>query len=416
MVAKVIENSSTFSQIFSKINIIFFHSAGKTTVARSMGKILHGYGVLASDRVEETSATKLIGTAVGLTKDNVERAMNLARGGVLFIDEAYELGKGGYGDEGMTQLLSMLTMSEFDNGKTVVILAGYTTQMHEMLERNPGLKSRFQKFVNFEDWDGRKCAKQIKMMAEKEKPKPMEILEWDPIENFLEGEFEEARKRAGWANARDVILVFKMIVGERDKRIALKKTDSTQPKIIFEDVKIAFDLFLKNRPILVQSQKKLSDFDGSGIRTISANFVQPQHRLNENMNHNIQQEEKMEIEEEVLDAQIQSDIEKIKSLLKSKEIDDKHKEALRREQIRLEELQKKMLELEKQKKTAELKRLQEIEERRRRIRQRLQHMGLCPAGFVWFKTGTGFVCGGGSHIVSFADLGFTANEVNECGL
>ena len=69
--------------------------------------------------------------------------MEDARGGVLFIDEAYELGKGSFGDKAVGQLLNNLILPELMDGNTVVILAGHEKDMHEMLEKNAGFKWRF---------------------------------------------------------------------------------------------------------------------------------------------------------------------------------------------------------------------------------------------------------------------------------
>ena len=129
---------------------------GKTTVARKMGQILYAYGILATDTVIVTSGQDMTGQYVGQTKVSVEEKMQAARGGVLFVDEAYDLGEGKFGKEALTKLLSMLT--EPEHKKTVVVLAGYEAQMHDMLERNPGLKSRFTEFLAFPDWNSDKMS------------------------------------------------------------------------------------------------------------------------------------------------------------------------------------------------------------------------------------------------------------------
>ena len=74
-----------------------------------MGEILHTMGVLARDHVEETSGRDLTGNYIGQTKGIVEAKMQAAAGGILFIDEAYDLGDGAYGKEAMTTLLRLLT-------------------------------------------------------------------------------------------------------------------------------------------------------------------------------------------------------------------------------------------------------------------------------------------------------------------
>ena len=80
-----------------------------------------------------------LGEYVGQTKTKVTEKLDAAKGGVLFIDEAYELGKGIYGEEAMTTILAAMTDPEY---KLVIIIAGYPNDMEEMLARNVGLKSR----------------------------------------------------------------------------------------------------------------------------------------------------------------------------------------------------------------------------------------------------------------------------------
>ncbi|KAI8896071.1 hypothetical protein BC833DRAFT_599019, partial [Globomyces pollinis-pini] len=114
---------------------------GKTTVARVMADILFQLEVIATDRIIETSGLALTGEFVGQTKKKVTETLGQAKGSVLFIDEAYELGKGIYGEEAMTTLLAAMTDPEYKG--MVIIIAGYPHDIDTMLNRNVGLKSRF---------------------------------------------------------------------------------------------------------------------------------------------------------------------------------------------------------------------------------------------------------------------------------
>ena len=105
-----------------------------------MARVLFLYGVIATKDTVETLASILIGGYVGHTCKAVQEKMEEARGSVLFIDEAYELGKGSFGDEAVGQLLNNRT-PEFMDGNTVVNVAGYEKDMHRMLEKKAGLKS-----------------------------------------------------------------------------------------------------------------------------------------------------------------------------------------------------------------------------------------------------------------------------------
>ena len=120
-----------------------------------MVRFLFLYGEIATKGTMETLAPNLIGIYVGHTRKSVQEKMEEARGGVLLIDKVYELGKGSFGDE---ELLNNLTLPEFMDKNTVVILRGYGKDMHKMLKKNIGIKSRFTSYVKFKDMRPGKCA------------------------------------------------------------------------------------------------------------------------------------------------------------------------------------------------------------------------------------------------------------------
>ena len=119
---------------------------GKTTIAKYLGEIYHSIGVLSSGHVVVTDRSKLVGEFIGDAEKNTTNAISSASGGVLFIDEAYNLFVGGRGDKkdyGMRVIETLLTYLGSDDTDMIVILAGYTGEMNSMLEANPGMKSRF---------------------------------------------------------------------------------------------------------------------------------------------------------------------------------------------------------------------------------------------------------------------------------
>ena len=120
---------------------------GKTTIARLFSGMYYEVGVLPRKEVIEVDRSQLVGAYVGQTEENVRNAVEKALGGVLFIDEAYNLKREGqtgndYGQVAIDTLVSLMTSKEY-GGKFAVILAGYPEEMRLFLDSNPGLRSRF---------------------------------------------------------------------------------------------------------------------------------------------------------------------------------------------------------------------------------------------------------------------------------
>lgn len=274
---------------------------GKTTVARKMGAILYAYGVIARDDVLVTSAEDLTGEYVGQTKAKVEEQMEAARGGVLFIDEAYALGStvgGGFADEALTKLLSMLTEPEYMNGKTVVVLAGYETEMHQMLARNPGMKSRFtpEGFVNFPDWSASKCFEVVAKRAEEATPTPYAIA--DDAANEIKRGFDLLKNRPGWANARDAHSMYTMIERNRKLRVADYNVKWGSPlfsSFTLEDANTAVTDFVLSRPADIKEEEVHAEAEN--VQTASASSSAP----STSTKHEQSFEKKVEDEEEADD-------------------------------------------------------------------------------------------------------------------
>ncbi|MFT7156590.1 MAG: SpoVK/Ycf46/Vps4 family AAA+-type ATPase, partial [Parvicella sp.] len=127
---------------------------GKTTVAKKMGKIFKAMGLLTGGHVHEVDRSDLVGEFIGQTAPKVKEAIKKAKGGVLFIDEAYSLSREGesskdYGKEVIEILLK--EMSDGD-GNIAIFVAGYPREMDIFVKSNPGLKSRFGNYYNFPDY------------------------------------------------------------------------------------------------------------------------------------------------------------------------------------------------------------------------------------------------------------------------
>lgn len=130
---------------------------GKTTVARIIGKIYKALGLLERGHMVELDRQGLVAGFVGQTAIKTDERIKEAKGGVLFIDEAYALGEGG--DFGREAIETLLKRMEDMRGEFAVIVAGYTDPMVRFLESNPGLRSRFDRTFTFEDYTAQELFK-----------------------------------------------------------------------------------------------------------------------------------------------------------------------------------------------------------------------------------------------------------------
>lgn len=126
---------------------------GKTTVARMLGKIYNAMGVLSKGHVVEVDRAALIGEFIGQTAPKVKKAIEEARGGVLFIDEAYALTPPDNDRDFGREAIEIIMKEMSDGaGDLAIFCAGYTAEMNNFINFNPGLKSRFNQFFHFEDY------------------------------------------------------------------------------------------------------------------------------------------------------------------------------------------------------------------------------------------------------------------------
>ncbi len=144
---------------------------GKTTVARILGKLFKGVGFLNKGHVEETDRSGLVAEYLGQTAVKTKAKAEAALDGILFIDEAYALsrssassGNDTYGQEAIETVLKFM---EDNRKRVVVVVAGYPKLMTEFIDTNPGLKSRFTRYLNFEDFQPRELCQIMQLFAEK---------------------------------------------------------------------------------------------------------------------------------------------------------------------------------------------------------------------------------------------------------
>ena len=191
---------------------------GKTTVARLVGQIYAALGVLPKGNVfVECTRADLVGTHVGETAPMVQNKVQEAMGGVLFIDEAYSLYKEDSGmDYGLEAIETLIQCMENNRGNLVVILAGYTDEMHKMLQHaNPGLRSRIGAEVQFSDYTVPDfCNIFRSMLGERE----MHLTE-DVSEELLTELFTRCAEDPDFGNARGVRNTVDRVVDARNTRL-----------------------------------------------------------------------------------------------------------------------------------------------------------------------------------------------------
>ncbi len=126
---------------------------GKTTVARLLGRIYAHMGILSTGTLIETDRSGLVGQYIGQTEVKTREAIDKAKGGILFIDEAYALAKEGTSNDFGSEAIAVLLKSmEDQRADLAVIAAGYPQPMRTFIEANPGLRSRFSRYFDFPDY------------------------------------------------------------------------------------------------------------------------------------------------------------------------------------------------------------------------------------------------------------------------
>jgi len=192
---------------------------GKTTIARILAKIYKALGILERGHLVETDRQGLIAGFVGQTAIKTNEKIDEAIGGVLFIDEAYSLShsNGSQGDFGHEAIQTLLKRMEDDRGKFFVIVAGYPDNMETFLKANPGLKSRFDKTIFFEDYSSDELTEIATNMIQSEGYK-LHTKASKTLNDYILKIYNQRDKFFG--NARNMRQVVSEIIKEQNLRCA----------------------------------------------------------------------------------------------------------------------------------------------------------------------------------------------------
>lgn len=474
---------------------------GKTTVARVMAQLLSAppLQLLARNHVHVTTGTELKGAFVGKAQENVREAMGQAKGGILFIDEAYSLGDSMYGKDAINQLLAVSDGNP-EYSSTVIIMAGYEENMHAMLNTNQGMKSRFSKVWRFADWTAEDCVgycvkQSLKdgILLDPSGPACKELrdgfeslISFADVDSFTHITVQQPRP--GWANARDVESIYKDMIFARSDRVFEEGKNETVPCFTAEDAATAIKGLLMHRPagqsrsatLRAAAQQQYTNLQDDDffppmvqtedmsqlppppvVRATVARHAQAVHPQVQELEDDEEPpndrsalfaaaaiEDKNSAEWEALSlaeqearcAECERDTqERLAAALQAAEEAERALQALleqqRLDKLAREEQERREREEEERRRITEIERAAaearraehaaaelraqeaarlaaEAEQRRQeevakeqRAQQRIRQMGVCPQCFPWIKIPGGYVCGGGSHMLTDDQVG-----------
>ena len=203
---------------------------GKTTVARILAGIDRQLGILKKGQLIETDRSGLVAEYVGQTAVKTNKMIDRAIGGVLFIDEAYTLAQGGENDYGREAIATLLKRMEDERDRLVVILAGYTNEIEQFINSNPGLRSRFNRYVHFDDYTEEELF-QIFILQAQKYDYHLDDEAKGALRSLLRDKVENRQKDFG--NARYVRNLFESVIENQAVRLSSnKETDKESLAII----------------------------------------------------------------------------------------------------------------------------------------------------------------------------------------
>ncbi len=203
---------------------------GKTTVARLMGRIYKSLGVLKKGHVVECDRSSLVAEYVGQTAPKTNAIVNSALDGILFIDEAYSLNKDGE-DFGSEAIETLLKRMEDERNRLIVIVAGYPEKMEAFINSNPGLHSRFTRFVEFPDYSSNELCRIFNAMCTRNGLTLSPQLKEKVIHHF--SVLSSARSEH-FGNARLVRNCFESVINAQASRLAIVEQIDNEKLTVLE--------------------------------------------------------------------------------------------------------------------------------------------------------------------------------------
>jgi stage V sporulation protein K len=205
---------------------------GKTTVARIIGKVFREIGVLQRGHLIEVERADLVGEYIGHTAQKTREQLKKAYGGILFIDEAYSLARGGEKDFGKESIDVLVKAMEDHKDELILILAGYQKEMEFFLQTNPGLRSRFPIHIDFPDYN----QQELLHIAEQLCAKRQYNLSLDTQTLLLKMLLQQSSNNENFGNARTVRNIIEKAIRQQAVRLISKNNITRQELLLIEPV------------------------------------------------------------------------------------------------------------------------------------------------------------------------------------
>lgn len=225
---------------------------GKTTVARILADIYKDLGILEKGHLIETDRSGLVAEYVGQTAVKTNKIIDSALDGVLFIDEAYSLVQGGSNDFGQEAISTLLKRMEDNRNRLVVVLAGYSEEMKRFIDSNPGLQSRFTRYIHFADYTAVEL-KQIFMLNVKKNQYILEPKGEEKLSNILN--YAVGHKDKSFGNGRYVRNLFEKTIQNQAIRLSCKPSVTAEELSKLEAVDLQGDV-LETEDLLGNAKKE----------------------------------------------------------------------------------------------------------------------------------------------------------------
>ena len=226
---------------------------GKTTIARLLGRIFKHLGYLKKGHLIETDRAGMVAGYVGQTATKTDEIIKSAIDGVLFIDEAYALANGGMNDFGIEAIEILLKRMEDYRENLVVVVAGYPDEMEIFIKSNPGLQSRFNRYISFDHYSDTTLMQIFKLIAKKSDFKLAEDAE-EKLSDIIHGLCKNQNRSFG--NARTIRNLFEKIIERQANRIIKTKNISKDTLVALTESDI---------PEIKKTIKELSVFENQNL-------------------------------------------------------------------------------------------------------------------------------------------------------